>query len=166
MVRTAHPDVRIELRSDPRYVCVARHAIQSMGQVLDLGEKSCAELALAITEAVSNVIRHGYQGKPDRPIWLSARPVECGGRHGLEVVIEDECPDVDLARIRSRSLDDIRPGGLGVHIIQRIMDEVEYEHRESGNGVRLRIRKYANGTVSNAGTSGNTSAPAQKEPAL
>lgn len=150
------PDVQMRLSSDPRYVGVVRHMIESMAQTLDLDEQSCAELGLAITEALSNVIRHGYKGRTDGAIWIKAAPVAKDGRPGLEVVIEDECAGVDLNRIKSRPLEEVRPGGLGVHIIQRIMDEVEYGHREAGRGLRLRIRKYANGAIS----------PASKEAAL
>jgi anti-sigma regulatory factor (Ser/Thr protein kinase) len=47
---------------------------------------------------------------------------------------------VDPATIRSRDLDDIRPGGLGVHIIHEVMDEVRYERRDS-RGMRLTMVK-------------------------
>ena len=42
--------------------------------------------------------------------------------------------------IRSRDLDDIRPGGLGVFIIHEVMDDVNYENRDDG-GMRLTMVK-------------------------
>ena len=45
---------------------------------------------------------------------------------------------VDPATIKSRDLDDIRPGGLGVHIIGSVMDQVEYQKApEAGMMVRM-----------------------------
>ncbi|MAE63079.1 MAG: hypothetical protein CMJ18_02300 [Phycisphaeraceae bacterium] len=137
------PDLEIQISSDPRYVCAVRAAMESAARARGLAEATCAELALATGEAVANVINHGYQGRGDGPIWIRFTGVDDPGREGIEIEIEDECPDVDLASIKSRALDQVRPGGLGVHIIRQTMDEVEYVHREDGRGVRLRMRKYA-----------------------
>ena len=137
-----HADVEIRIISESRYICAVRHAIASLAKAMGLDETSCANLALAITEAIANIIKHGYHGDEGRPIWVKVTPVQQGGRNGLEVVIEDECQGIDLDKIKSRSLDEIRPGGLGVHIIHEIMDEVDYSHREAGMGVRLRMRKF------------------------
>ena len=55
-------------------------------------------------------------------------------------MIEDLASQVDPADIQSRDLDDIRPGGLGVHIIREVMDEVTWERR-SPKGMRLTMIK-------------------------
>jgi anti-sigma regulatory factor (Ser/Thr protein kinase) len=59
----------------------------------------------------------------------------------LECDVRDFGRQVDPSTIRSRSLDEVRPGGLGVHIIRSVMDEVEYSRAEGG-GMRLRMLKY------------------------
>ena len=56
------------------------------------------------------------------------------------IVIEDEARQIDPAFIKGRELDDVRPGGLGVHIIREVMDVVEYESRD-GVGMRLTLFK-------------------------
>ena len=50
--------------------------------------------------------------------------------------------DIEAAmqKVSTRDLEDIRPGGLGVHLIEEIMDSVHYEHRDGG-GMRLTMRK-------------------------
>ena len=45
---------------------------------------------------------------------------------------------------RGRELDDVRPGGLGVHLIETAMDEVEYSQPDGG-GMEIRLRKYLRG---------------------
>ena len=139
-----HAEIEIRVLSKPLYVCTVRRAIASLGESMGMDEDTCGNLALAIGEAIVNVIEHGYGGDEDRPIWIKASPIRKDGRPGLEIVVEDECPGVDLSAIKSRPLDEVRPGGLGVHIIHRIMDEVDYSHREAGTGVRLRMRKFIN----------------------
>jgi anti-sigma regulatory factor (Ser/Thr protein kinase) len=61
-------------------------------------------------------------------------------RAGLKVVLEDEARQVDPSKIKSRDLDEIRPGGLGVHIIREVMDEAVYERRDRV-GMRLTLVK-------------------------
>lgn len=136
------PDIVIRMTSNPAYTAVVRAAVQSMAQKLGLDNESNGHIVLAVDEAITNVIRHGYQGQPDRPIWVKLRPVRDQQRSGLEVVIEDETDGIDLGGIKGRPLEEIRPGGLGVHIIQKMMDEVEYTHCHGTKGLRLRMRKW------------------------
>ena len=48
---------------------------------------------------------------------------------------------VDREKIVSRPLDEVRPGGLGVHFINEMMDEVEYDTSPK-IGTILRLTKY------------------------
>ncbi len=140
MPKTA--DIELRLLSRVEYVGVARAAAESLALQIGFGEQGAAHVALAVAEALSNIMRHGYCGKPDHPIWLDLTPEESDGRTSLLIVIEDECHGVDLDKIKSRPLYEVRPGGLGVHIIQEVMDDVKYCIREGNRGVRLTIRKF------------------------
>lgn len=147
--------MRLEMRSDPTYLAGARQLVLGVAQRLGLDEQACGQVALAVDEALANVIRHGYDRAPDRPIWLSIWPLapEGGKGSGLRIVIEDEARQVDPTQIRSRALDDLRPGGLGVHIIREVMDEVSYERREP-MGMRVTMTKRSGADGSGPGESG------------
>ena len=135
--------IQVEMRSDPRYLCGARELVSQVARRVGFDDLGCARLALAVDEALANVIRHGYQSQTDQPIWISIWPLvdAAGAATGLKVVIEDEARHVEPDLIRSRDLDDVRPGGLGVHIIREVMDEARYEKRE-GRGMRLTLIKH------------------------
>lgn len=92
----------------------------------------CFDLMLALEEAASNVIEHGYKGRggdlgivfrvADGTVTLelrdAARPFKPGkvGRPDGSVPLED------------------RPlGGLGLHLMHELMDEVHYETLPDGN---------------------------------
>jgi sigma-B regulation protein RsbU (phosphoserine phosphatase) len=78
--------------------------------------------ALAVDQAVSNIIRHAYGTTHSGDIILE---IEHGD--GLLVFrLTDFAPPVTVAAIQSRPLDEIRPGVLGVHLIRSIMDEVKH----------------------------------------
>jgi len=95
------------------------------------------DIVLAIDEACQNIIRHAYKGECDNPITM------CIERQGdaLVVVLEDQAPAVNSDCMNPRALDDIRPGGLGCHFIQQVMDHVSIEPAPTGQGNRLRMMK-------------------------
>lgn len=141
------PQIRLQLMSNPLYLSGARELVSAVAKRLGFVDEACGKIALAVDEALCNVIRHGYGRDPNRPIWVSIWPVHgcgCGGSDvhpgALKIVIEDEARQVDPAVIRSRDLEEIRPGGLGVHIIRAVMDEVKYEKR-GPIGMRLTMIK-------------------------
>lgn len=136
------PQMTIQLTSDPKWLCVLRAAVEAAGLSVGFTQEQCHKIVLALDEAVCNMIRHGYKNRTDGPIWLTLRRTTTAGRDGIEIILEDACGDVELDRIKSRELEDIRPGGLGVHIIHEIMDDVEYSKRDGGAGLRLRMAKY------------------------
>jgi anti-sigma regulatory factor (Ser/Thr protein kinase) len=138
------PHIRVELRSDPSYLAGVRQLIAGVSQRIGFDEAACSQVALAVDEALANVIRHGYCRACDRPIWISLWPNAAVGGSGpsLKIEIEDEARQVDDAELCGRSLDDPKPGGLGLHIIREVMDEVTYEKR-SPCGMRLTMVKFA-----------------------
>lgn len=151
----AKPHLRLEMVSNPLYLAGARELVASVADRLGMTEDACAHLKLSVDEALCNVIRHGYNSRHDGPIWMSLFPITDEARgSGLKVVIEDEARQVDPSSIRGRDLDEVRPGGLGVHIIVQLMDEVVYERRNP-KGMRLTLIKWngshAKGTISRDG---------------
>ncbi|MFK7883399.1 MAG: ATP-binding protein [Phycisphaerales bacterium] len=138
------PHIKLELISDPTYLCGARELVASISRRLGFEDMDCSKIALAVDEALCNIIRHGYDRAMDKPIWISLWPIPGDTRSpgGVRIVIEDEASQVDPSKMKSRDLDEVRPGGLGVHIIQEVMDEAIYEKR-SPKGMRLTMIKRA-----------------------
>ena len=96
------------------------------------------DLLLALDEAVSNVIEHGYSDVPGR-MTVSAR--EATG--GIELRVADDASPFDPLAAPLPDLDaplEDRPiGGLGVFLIRQLMDRVEYR-REDGQNVLVMSR--------------------------
>lgn len=136
------PDISIQMVSDPTYLSGARDLVSAVARRLGFTEEGCGQIALAVDEALCNIIRHGYDRRKDAPIWINLWPLPAvnGAAAGIRIVLEDEAKQVDPCTIKSRDLDEVRPGGLGVHIIQQVMDEAKYERRERA-GMRLTLVK-------------------------
>jgi len=132
--------LRLEMLSQPRLLSAVRAMVGNLAQRFGFDDQDCNQISLAVDEALCNVINHGYDRRKDGRIWVSVWPEEEGERTGMRVVIEDGARQVDPEEIQGRDLDDVRPGGLGVHIIRQVMDEVVYEKREQG-GMRLTMVK-------------------------
>jgi len=135
----SEPHVRLEMLSQARFLAGARAMISNLAQRLGFNEIHCGQISLAVDEALCNIINHGYSKKPDGRIWLNIWALE-SDPPAMHIVIEDRARQVDPATIRSRDLEDIRPGGLGVYIIREVMDHVRYEQRDGG-GMRLTMTK-------------------------
>ncbi|MEE2907865.1 MAG: ATP-binding protein [Planctomycetota bacterium] len=131
-------DLNVAFYSRPIYLSAIRHMLDAFCERMGMDPNQSARVCLAVDEAICNVIRHGYGGDPNGRIELAISRLEENGPT-LQIDILDRAACVDLDTIRSRDLEEVRPGGLGVHIIQEIMTEVEYSHREGG-GMRLRMR--------------------------
>lgn len=83
------------------------------------------ELILAISEAAQNIVKHAYKDnyetKDKMQIKISFKDKK------LEIGFFDKGKPVIKENIKHRSLDDIKPGGLGTYFIQQIMDEVVFK---------------------------------------
>lgn len=100
-------------------------------------EKEIKNITLAVDEACTNVIKYAYRGKHDKKIILTATIK----RDRLVVTIRDFGKKSNPESFASRPLKEVRPGGLGLHFIKKIMDEVEYD-TSSKVGTTLRLVKY------------------------
>ena len=94
-------------------------------------------LVLAVDEACTNIIRHGYGPQCEGAIAL--RVLRSDATLAIELV--DDAPTVDPATIKPGTLGECRCGGLGVALIDEVMDEWRIEPADDGRGNRLVLRK-------------------------
>lgn len=132
--------LKLELASHPQLMSAVRSAVEKFAEAAGFAEPECRSIILAVDEALTNIIRHAYGNAHDQKIAVTCRRNDSG----VEFIIEDRGKPVDPAKIRGRALEDVRPGGLGTHLIAHCMDEVKYEALPEGNRTRLfrRFRKH------------------------
>jgi anti-sigma regulatory factor (Ser/Thr protein kinase) len=133
--------LKLSFVSDPKLLCVVRAALGEMAVAVGFGEAEVRSVVLAVDEALANVIRHAYHGSFDRPIQIAFYRGQIkskeGMREALKIQIVDQGAPVEAERLVGRALDDIRPGGLGLHFIREIMDSVTFSHAGGRNYLRL-----------------------------
>lgn len=133
-------EIEIKLPSDPQFLKIIRDGISHISEICGFSNEEANAVTIAVDEAVSNIIKHTYNGATNELIVVNFRILE----DRLEVVLRDFGEKVDPKTIKSRDLNEIRPGGLGVHLIKSTMDVVTYDNSfEVGN--QLTMGKYLPG---------------------
>ena len=105
-----------------------------MAELAGFDASQAEQLALAVDEASTNVIEHAFAGAPAtaRSSCATRTP---GGELRIDIVDDGatvdprSVPQVDLERYASER----RTGGLGVHLMGRIMDSVTFRRASHRN---------------------------------
>lgn len=100
----------------------------------------CYACQLAVSEAIENIIRHGYGREVPNEIevTISSEPGE------LNIELTDDAEPfnpTNQGKVQEWTEDDPPVGGLGIQIIHRIMDDVEYKREAGRNRLTLQKRK-------------------------
>jgi anti-sigma regulatory factor (Ser/Thr protein kinase) len=136
--------LKLVIRSNPSMLCVVRGAMERLTEIFGFSPPECRSVTRAVDEALTNIMRHSYGGRVDRPIEMEIHRIpgrQKGKRgDGLEILLLDCGPAINRAKLRGRELDDIKPGGLGLHFIRQSMDRVVFKRMGKAN--QLRLVKY------------------------
>ena len=117
-------------------VRIVRAVVRNFLLIKGVFEQDIFDTELALDEAVANVIEHTYKEKEDQAIILTLIWDE---NKILEVLIRDFGEKVDPSKIKSRPLEELREGGLGVYIIRKVFDVMEWKEIPSkGNLLYLK----------------------------
>lgn len=127
-------EVEIVVPSHPRWLRTVRTVVQEFAAEMGCDTKERHDIALAVGEAVSNVIKHSYQGNPSNKLSLVCRDTS----GDLEIEIRDRGEAYDPAAKPTRPPEEIRVGGRGVYLMRALMDEVEYHREGDVNCVRMK----------------------------
>ena len=129
--------LRIVITSEARLLHILRCAVRFCAQGAGVPASDMDCLTMAIDEAASNIIRHVYKNQPSGRLGLEIRAFP----DRMEFTLEDSGPKVSPESWRPRTLEDVRPGGLGTYFIKCFMDEISYDE-DFPKGNRLRLIKY------------------------
>lgn len=133
--------IRATVYSDVKYLEPIRTLVREATDLVGFGEEASTEILLAVQEGCANVIRHCYRDRPYERIDLNLTFRD----DALVISIDDYGIYVDPSCMIGRKLEDVRPGGLGLHLMRKVMDEVSYERNRWG-GTTLTLVKRLPGS--------------------
>jgi serine/threonine-protein kinase RsbW len=128
--------VRLRIPARAEYVALARLALSGLAEIASLPEELVADLKLALTEAVSNSVRHAY-GEVGGFVSVAYEL----GHDSLTVEVVDDGEGFDPERPPALEGDELTEGGLGIAIIRTIADDFELDSQPGVRGSRLRFAK-------------------------
>jgi len=99
-------------------------------------------MVLGVDEACTNIIRYAYRLRDDQLIALSME----GLRKCVRMRLRDYGEQVTPHEMKGRAHDMIKPGGLGLYLIRRAFDDVDYLHKR--RGTELVLTKKLDGVIS------------------
>lgn len=127
------------LRIASRFECIdeARRWVTERLKAAGFGDDPVGEVELALTEALANVIEHGYGGDGSGQIELTISDLP----DKLTVRVRDWGRSADEATFERRELDDPGEGGYGVYLMEQLMDDVTREAQPDGGTLLTMIKR-------------------------
>jgi anti-sigma regulatory factor (Ser/Thr protein kinase) len=136
--------VHLQIRSCPAHLPIVRAVLERVCGIVGFSADVTGKIVLSVDEALTNIIKHAYHGEAGRPIEVHILPCEDQGAGSLRIELRDHGEYVPAGKIRGRDLEDVRPGGLGVHIMNECMDSVTFAPADGG-GTHLTMIKTCPG---------------------
>jgi len=114
--------------------------LDRLGAERHLAPEMVADMQVALDEVLTNIREYAYTDNAEHKIHICLRVLD----NVLEAVIEDDGAPFDPLAIPapdvSTPLHQRRVGGVGIHFVRNLMDEVTYERAGERNRLVLRMR--------------------------
>ena len=123
----------IEFSSHTGNLALMRGCIRDFLNGYPFSEKERLLMVLGVDEACTNIIRYAYRLRDDQLIALSME----GLRTCVRMRLRDYGEQVVPHAMKGRPHDIIKPGGLGLYLIRRAFDDVDYLHKRRGTELVL-----------------------------
>lgn len=123
------------------YLDEIRELVAEIARTGGFSEKAIYSLQLAADEAASNIIEHAYEGVSNASIFLTC---DMKGED-LVITMLDKGLPFDFSAVKepnlTSDLSERQIGGLGVYLMRKLMDKVNYETTRTGNLLTMTKRR-------------------------
>lgn len=128
---------RFSSEATPEQLKHIRQHVEKSCQACGYDQAATNNIVLAVDEACSNIIRHAYRGSSNGNIHIAiARDTD-----HMIIQLDDNAPSMNPRERQTTVKDRKRVGGLGLALIDKIMDETEFR-TGTRNGNSLVMRKH------------------------
>jgi serine/threonine-protein kinase RsbW len=132
---------RIVVKSTTDNLAQIREFVRSTAQEIGFSDDITGKIILAVDEACTNIIKHAYKYSPNGEINITIY----SDNKKFSISITDSGNHFDPNKIPEPNLTEYfmqkRVGGLGMYLIKKLMDEVQYSTL-SGNKNQVTLIKY------------------------
>ncbi len=132
---------KLRIPADESYLAEVRDFITEIARSIGFETKDVSSIKLAVDEGCTNIIRHAYRDIPNGVIEILAVIKQ----RALSIVLIDHGKSFDFKKASDPNLQTYmkigKKGGLGIFLMKKLMDEVEYHVTNRGNELWLTKRK-------------------------
>lgn len=138
--------IEMKIPAKPEYVGIIRLTSSGIASRLGFGYEEIEDLKIAISEACTNAVQHAYKQEEGGEVCVGFGIYE----NKLEIVVADNGKSFNFEQTKSQlgpysassSIDQLYEGGLGLYLMETLMDEVRVlDH----SGVTVFMAKYLSG---------------------
>jgi serine/threonine-protein kinase RsbW len=126
-----------ELKSDLSELKTLFKHLNKVGQATGLSEACVTDINICLDELFTNIVSYGFGDDLEHIVRFAMNLDE----HVLTLKIEDDgIPFNPLEKKDPEIPDDlidVRIGGLGIHIVRKLMDDIYYERKDGTNKLTL-----------------------------
>ncbi|MGL5711893.1 MAG: ATP-binding protein [Paraclostridium sp.] len=125
--------IKMEVASNPDYVSIVRLTVSGIANKIGFSLDDIEDIKVAVSEACTNAIKHGS----DENFYVTFSLLE----NGLTIEIEDKGEGYDVNSVEKPDLSNPKENGLGLFIIETLMDEVSTMSKND-EGTVVKMTKY------------------------
>ena len=133
-----------ELKNDLSELETLRQNLENYAQCIGLCGKCIFEINLGLEELITNIISYGFKDNLEHLIKIKIRR----NNKTLILYVEDDGLPFNPLEVKKPEhpcdIENIKIGGLGIHIIKTLMDDVFYERCEYKNKLTLKKKIETN----------------------
>jgi len=132
----AKKEYSFELKNDVSQLDLLCQHCEDIGRSIGVSEKSIFEMNLALDELFTNIISYGFTDHQEHTIKIDIEVED----DKLDIRIEDD--GVPFNPMESKTpdfqcgIEECKIGGLGIHLIKKLMDDVQYQ-RVGGKNILI-----------------------------
>lgn len=140
--KRSHTDRTLEISSSTELLSDVRHFIAREAHEAGFSDDTIANIALAVDEACTNIIKHAYRYDAAGRIRITvSRQSPASGPARFVITILDNGRRFDRESWHAPDMPEyfrlLKPGGLGIMLMMKLMDEVTYGDNGPTNSIRL-----------------------------
>ncbi|WP_279235025.1 ATP-binding protein [Romboutsia faecis] len=125
--------IKMEISANPEYVGIIRLTTSGIANKIGFSIDDIEDMKVAVSEACTNAIKHSS----DDVFYITFNILD----NGLNIEIKDNGIGCNIESLGKPDLDNPKENGLGIFIIQTLMDEVSIESSVN-EGTIIKMTKY------------------------
>lgn len=134
----SNKDFILKIPTQSTNLKIIRDFIMDVSDKAGFENQACCDIALAVDEGCTNVIKHAYRGGDDKEITVNVQY----DTEKITIVISDTGKGFDSNLYKNLDLEKyikkMKKGGLGIHIMKNTMDEVDFvKEKDNINSVQM-----------------------------